>query len=527
MEEAMRIQAKLVEALRDPARYPHPVDQVEIIETHISHVLLAGDYAYKIKKPLDLGFLDFGTLEKRRRCCEEELRLNRRLAPGWYLEVVPITGTPEDPALGGTGDAIEHAVRMRRFPQECLLDRLLAEGRVDAALVDRIACTAAAFHARVATAGPDTPFGEPERVHFPVRQNFDQIAPLLETDAERARLERLRAWAEAAYARLEPVLAARKRDGYVRECHGDMHLGNMALADGELVIFDCIEFNENLRWIDVMSEAAFFVMDMEARAHPALAARFLDTYLTHTGDYAGTAVLRYYQAYRALVRAKVARIRLAQPGLDPAEADDARAQYATYLALAERYAAPPRPALLLTAGVAGAGKTTGSEALLHTLGAIRLRSDVERKRLHGLPPEARTGSAVDRGIYTPEAHRRTYARLLELAGRVLEAGLPVVVDATFLLPEHRAPFRELARRRGIPFAILAFEVPEAALVARIEARLRAGADPSEADVEVMRRQLGRWRPPADDEADLVLRFGPDDGPERVAAAVRAWLEVGA
>ncbi len=516
-------QAVLVEALRDPARYPHPADRIEIIETHISHVLLAGEHAYKIKKPLDLGFLDFSTLERRRRCCEEEVRLNRRLAPDFYLGVVAITGTPEAPVLGGAGEAIEHAVHMRRFPQERLLDRLLERGEVDAALVDRIARTAAAFHARVAVAGAEAPYGEPERVHFPVRQNFEQIAPLLGTDAERGQLERLRRWAEETYARLEPVLAARKRGGFVRECHGDMHLGNMALVDGELVIFDCIEFNDNLRWIDVVSEAAFFVMDMEAREQPALAARFLDTYLAHTGDYAGTAVLRYYQAYRAMVRAKVARIRLAQPGLDEREAAEARAQYAAYVGLAERYAAPPRPLLLLTAGVAGAGKTTGSEGLLAALGAVRLRSDVERKRLFGLPPEARTGSGADQGIYTPEAHRRTYARLLELAETVLEAGLPVIVDATFLLPEHRAPFRELARRRGVPFAILAFEAPEEVLAARVHERAAAGADASEAGVEVMRRQLGRWTPPAPEEADRVLRFGPGDGPETVARAVRDWL----
>jgi len=497
--------ARLIAALHRAEAYPHPVDRVEVLETHISYVLLAGDYAYKIKKPVNLGFLDFSTLAARRRCCEEELRLNRRTAPELYLAAVPITGSPSHPVLGGEGVAIEHAVLMRRFDQEGLLDRVARRGALAPPLVDAIARKVAAFHASVAVAGPDTSFGDPDAAAAPALANFDHIERLIGDSPDVPQLERLRAWTVREAERLVPAFEDRKRAGFVRECHGDLHLGNIALIDGAPTLFDCIEFNAGLRWIDVMNELAFLVMDLADRRLPELANRCLNVYLEETGDYAGLAVLRYYLVYRAMVRAKVACIRVHQPDLAAKATARVEDEYRGYLHLAERLAERGATALVLTHGLSGSGKTTVAGVLAGEIGAIRVRSDVERKRLFALPANARTGSPVGRGLYDPEATRRTYARLAELARTVLAAGWPVIVDATFLHRAERAAFRSLGRDLAVPFALVSCTAPEAELRARIGAREQAGSDASEAGLAVLGRQLETQEPPAAEEArDVVV-----------------------
>jgi len=451
-------------------------------------VLLAGDYAYKIKKPVELGFLDFRTLAARKRYCDEELRLNRRTAPALYLDVVPITGTAADPFLAGAGLAIEYAVRMRRFAQEDLLDRMARRGALDAPLVDRLARAIAAFHEAAAVAAADSPFAAPQRIAALALDNFDDIERRLgAASPEIARLEALRAWTQAELARLGPVFGERKRAGRVRECHGDLHLGNIARIAGEPVPFDCIEFSDELRWNDVMGELAFLVMDLLDHGLPRLAFRCLDAYLGASGDYAGLAVLRHYLVYRAMVRAKIACIRG-----DPKE-------HAEYLSLAERLTRLGRPALVLMQGVAGSGKTTVAQELLEEIGAVRIRSDVERKRLFGMGADAHSASGLGSGIYTEEATRRTYGRLLELAGAVASAGWAAIVDATFLRREERERFRAFSRDRGIPFAVIACEASPEALRERVARREREARDASEAGLAVLEQQLREQEPLGLDE----------------------------
>lgn len=516
---------EFIRALQDPKRYDHPVTAVTVLETHISWVLLTGAWAYKIKKPVNLGFVDFSTLERRHFFCDEELRLNRRLAAQLYRDVVAITGTPRDPTLNGSGTAFEYAVRMREFPQEALLDRLLARGAVPPAQIDRIAEVIARFHESAGRAGPSQPFGDPQRVHAPVRDNFLQIEPLLPDAPAHARLARLRAWSEAEYQRLREALNERKDGGFVRECHGDMHLGNMAWIGEDVAIFDCLEFNEALRWIDVISETAFLHMDLEDRGRADLAHRFLDAYLQHTGDYAGLALLRYYRTYRALVRAKVAAIRSAQKGLGESARARALQTCSGYLEFAERAAAPQRPFLLLTYGLSGSGKTTAAQYVLEELGAVRLRSDVERKRMFHLAPGAGSHSAPGAGIYTAEADRATYARLEALAADVLAARHPVIVDATFLERERRLPFYALGRDLGVPVAVLELCPPAPLLQARIASRRRAGQDASEADAEILQRQRTRAEPPAQAERGAVhmLSAATEAEVRAVPERLRTWL----
>ncbi len=506
----------LIQALHDPACYDHPVQDIRLVETHISWVLLAGDYVYKIKKPVNLGFLDFSTLEKRRFYCGEELRLNRRLAESLYLGVSAITGSASHPVLNGNGEAIEYAVRMVRFPEEARLDRMLARGELGAAHIDSLAQELAGFHGRIRVAGDGSPYGDPEHVYEPVKQNFEQIRPRIEAQ-DRNLLQRLETWSEQSFSGLRRTFEDRKRQGFIRECHGDAHLANMVWLDGRAVLFDCLEFNENLRWIDTMSEVAFLTMDLDDRGHPELARHALNAYLEQSGDYAGLAVFRFYQVYRALVRAKVACIRLGQGGLNEEEKRRVREEYLGYVNLADRYTRAAPTALIITHGLSGSGKTWLSQQLLEALDAIRLRSDVERKRLHGLAPHQRSGSGIDSGIYTAEAGRRTYARLAELADTILQAGYPVIVDAAFLRRGQRDPFRALAKKARASFVILDIQASETALRERLRTRARQTREASEAGLAVLDHQLASREPLTADEKPAALAI--DGTAPRISAIV--------
>ena len=481
--------ATLIDRLQDPALYDHPVRHFQVIETHISWVLLTGPYAYKIKKPVDLGFLDFSMLDKRHHYCNEELRLNQRLAPALYLAVIPITGSASQPELDGKGPVIEYAVKMREFAQSAQLDRALTRGEVhDEHIVD-LARSVAQFHAGAAVAGDDSPFGDSAAVWQPVGQNFERIRPHLDTATDRSLLDKLQAWSTQTYERLSSVWEERKHGGFVRECHGDMHLGNMALIDDRIMIFDCLEFNERLRWIDVMSEVAFVTMDLYDRGRPGLAHRFLNDYLQHSGDYPGLHVLRFYQVYRALVRAKVACLRLAQSGISAEARNEIRGHYRQYLRLAEHYTHTTPTPLIITHGLSGSGKTTVSDALLESSGAIRIRSDVERKRLFGLAPEARSGSGIAADLYSPVASIHTYQRLAEITRTVISAGFPVIVDAAFLKQRQREQFHHLADDLQVPFVIFHCSAPVSLLRRRLRGRQAQARDPSEATTQVLDHQL--------------------------------------
>src|SRR5262245_55295887 len=299
-------QSRLVRALTNPALYGPGCTAVRVVETHISYVLLTGRYAYKIKKVVDLGFLDFTTLPARHFYCDRELELNRRLAPAIYLEVVGITGAIDAPCIGGEGPPIEYAVRMREFPQDALLTCVLARNALTAGHIDALASAVAAFHMSAPRAEPGSRFGSPREILDLAIENFKEIEPLLEHDSDRRAAADLRRWTEREHAACANLFSARQRSGFVRECHGDLHLGNIALVDGLVTIFDCIEFNEDMRWSDVMADVAFLVMDLRDRARPDLASRFLSGYLERTGDYGGSRARRCSVLYRAVGRAKVA-----------------------------------------------------------------------------------------------------------------------------------------------------------------------------------------------------------------------------
>lgn len=477
----------LIAALMDASVYDHPVQEIRLVETHISWVILTGEFAYKIKKPVDLGFLDFSTLDKRRFYCEEELRLNRRLAPEIYLDVVPITGTAQEPVLGGRGNIIDYAVKMMEFPQDAQLDRLLMRGGLGPRQIDAVARFIADFHQVAPVAGEDAEYGEPSVVCRAVIENFQKIRECMQQDE---RLDALEDWNRTACTRLQEVFARRKANGFVRECHGDLHLRNLAWVDERPLAFDCIEFSEQLRWIDVMSEIAFLVMDLHERDQASLAWRFINVYLEQSGDYAGTCVLPFYLCYRAMVRAKVEAIRAKQVDAGDDERVTVLNEYDGYLRLADHYAAVTSPVLVVTRGVSASGKSTITQSLLEMLGAIRIRSDIERKRLFGIPADTDARSCVGQGIYDARASRQTYDRLVELAGYVLVAGFPVIVDAASLQTDQVAAFRALANSASVAFVILELTAPSELLRERIGQRERGVSD---ADRAVLEHQLSAWQ----------------------------------
>jgi aminoglycoside phosphotransferase family enzyme/predicted kinase len=493
----------LITALLDPRCYPHASGRVEWVETHASWLLLAGDFAYKIKKAITLPFLDYGTLTQREAFCRAELALNRRLAPELYLDVVPIGGTSAQPLLGVL-PAIEWAVRMRRFDENGRLDRVAARDELLPAHLSELAATLCAFWQAATVAAADTRFGAPEQVLAAAQENFAELSQLM-PPTNQPQVEQLARWTEAEFAHRSADFAARKADGRVREGHGDLHLGNLVLIGGHVTPFDCIEFNEDFRWNDAISEIAFVWIDLLDHHRPGLAAWLLNAWLEIGGDFQALAVLRYYAVYRAVVRAKVAALRARQE--DAAQGltdlDSARA----YLQLALKIAVPPAPTLVITCGLSGSGKTTVSSArLLDPMQAeagspVRLRSDVERKRLFGLAPHDSSNSAPDDGIYTREATTGTYARLHSLARDLLVAGWPVIVDAAFLRRVERATFRKLAAELGAGFGIIATAAPAEKLRRRLTER---SGDASEATAAVLEKQLEWFEPLDEDERACMI-----------------------
>lgn len=446
----------------------------QVIETHISWVLLAGDFAYKLKKPVRLPFVDYSTLEARRTFCEEEVRLNRRLAPSFYLGVSRITGSVDAPVLDGPGELLDHAVRMRRFPPGALFSEQAAAGTLGTAAVDRFALNIARFHLGAPAACQPEPAGSDglEQRSLAV---LEACRPLL-TDAGRADLND---WITREARATTTLRATRRAAGRVRECHGDLHLGNVFSLDSDVLAFDCIEFDPALRWIDVLEDAAFALMDFAAAGCSALGWRFLNGWLEQLGDYEALPSLRLCLVYRALVRAAAHHLR---------EAGGATARH--YAGEAVAWTRPAAARLIITHGLPGSGKTFRSQQVLERHGAVRIRSDVERKRLFGLDPLARSAAAgVD--AYTPEATRRTYDRLFALARGVLRAGWPVVLDAAFLQRGERAQAMDLARELGVRLSILDCEAPLPVLRERLRARQ---GDASEADLAVLERLRATAQP---------------------------------
>ncbi len=514
----------LISALLRPEAHDPPELAIEVVETHISWVLLVGDHAYKIKKPVNLGFVDFSSPTRRAWFCAEELRLNRRLAPNLYLEVVPIHGPVETASFHGEGPVIEMALKMRRFPQAALLPAAIERGEVSPAAFDSLAERLAAFHARAAVAEASEAWGNPQTVQAPAFANLKVLEQHRVTPETVAALRR---WTKAEASRLEPLFLRRKAEGRVRECHGDLHLRNMVYVGGRIEVFDCLEFSPELRWIDVFSDLAFAAMDLQQRGLERPADRLLGQWLERSGDYPGLELWSWYRVYRALVRAKVTVLRLSQEDLRMQEAEELRASLDAYLGWALAITQPRRPALVITHGISGSGKSHWARRLASGPGWVHLRSDVERKRRFGLWGDLQDPDGADPllesgDLYSPAVSQWLYQeRLTRCAAAALAAGLNVVVDATFLKREQRQRFWALASRCHAHFAVLECASSLEEAHRRVEKRRAAGLDPSDADDAVINQQLKQLEPIDEEERSGIPLVS--QGTMRGLRGMERWL----
>lgn len=477
--------------LLTPTAFAHPIGRLEVRETHISWVILTGLYAYKIKKNVRLSFIDTSSLDKRRFLCEEELRLNRRLALDLYLDVVPITQEAAGLRVSGHGPIVEYAVRMRQFQASQELSALLkGDTLLEQEFVD-LGRRLARFHDSAARASGRQDFPHTADLRDSVLGNLAILLQHLNAETCLPEMQVLVDWTHDYLHESLAELRLREQFGAIRECHGDLHARNVVRWSGQLIPFDCLEFDPKLRWIDVMSDVAFLVMDLITYKRKDLAFAFLNAYLERTGDYAGVRHLAFYAVNRALVRAMVDGLSAAKDFEHRAEFQERlRARIKTAAAMADHAI----PTLFIMHGVSGSGKTWMSECLVRKLGAIRIRSDVERKRLGGVSGSAMERAGFEQDLYTPAMSHRTYARVLESAESGLKGGFDVVADASFLKGADRRLFSDLAARGGYHFVILACEADPSVLARRIEERDRRHVDASDADLKILTEQQQRAEP---------------------------------
>ena len=500
--------AQQLQQLMVPQAFSHSAEDLQLIETHISWVILAGDFAYKIKKPIRNNFLDYTALASRHGYCEAELRLNQRFAAELYLEVVPVVDNNGWLTIGGDGEAVEWALRMRRFPAEALMSQRLACGLVSTQDVRSLAAKVAMFHQAAAQSDSRTSFGSSSEIFKEATENCRDLVQLNRQVALSASdgdlLTKIEQWTCDCFAADCELFEQRKRQGHIRECHGDLHLGNIVWWQNEFIPFDGIEFSEEFRWIDTLSDAAFTAMDLAACGRLDLSRSFLNAYLERSGDYSAVQIVRWYLVFRAMVRAKVAGLRASQLDVTGSEYAIRLDDVQQHLRLAWQFASSRQrqPKLWITHGVSGSGKTTGSEQIVQQHGAYRVRADVERKR-------------IDPGVadwYSTEMTEKTYGRLALLAEQLLRSGESVVVDATFLKKSQRSMFRQLAQHLNTPFAILHFEADQATLQTRIDQRSQQRLDASDADIGVLAQQLSSQEPLDEEELNYTtLRLSSANG----------------
>ncbi len=477
--------------------YPHSVTEpIELIQTHVSYVLLTGEYVYKLKKPVNFGFLDFSTLEKRKHFCYEELRLNQRGATELYLDVVPITQDDNRYLLSGTGEPVEFAVKMQQFPQDALLSAMYDRGELTEAHLEDLAKVLAAFHKEAPTNEHILSFGEVAQIRQAIDENYDQTVGYIGGPQTQAQFDETKAYTDQLFVDQAAVFRDRVQTQKIRECHGDIHLRNIALWNGKILLFDCIEFNEPFRFVDVMYDVAFTMMDLDARKRADLSNLFMNTYAEQTGDWEGLQVLPLYLSRQAYVRAKVTSFLLSDPAVPDAVKQDAQATASDYYRLAWDYTQHKTGKLTIMCGLSGSGKTTLAKQLARESGAVHIRSDAARKHLGGIALDEKG----DDSLYTPEMNQKTYDRLLDLGIKLASQGYSVILDAKYDRQAFRLPVIEQAQGAGIPVEILYCDVPMEVLRDRVAQRQ---GDISDATPDVLENQ--RMEPFSDVEKAFVTQ----------------------
>jgi aminoglycoside phosphotransferase family enzyme/predicted kinase len=508
----------LIAGLSKPDAYPHSVGEVEVRQTHISVVFLAGAFAYKIKKPLALGFLDYSTLEKRRHFCEQEVRLNRRLAGEVYLGVVPIARQEGDALrVDREGEVLEWAVKMARLPEAATLRERLGRGEVGIEFIEELARRIAAFHTIAERGEHISSFGRFEVVAANARENFEQSAGHVGVTVSRRVCERLRELTEKTLVELKSLIESRAAAGVPRDTHGDLRLDHVYLfpervPPADIAIVDCIEFNERYRFADPVADMAFLFMDLALHGRQDLAQAFAIAYFAASNDAEGRRLLPFYEAYRAIVRGKVEGIKATEAEVSEVDRETSlRAARACWLVVLGALEEPGRrPCLVLVGGLQGTGKSTLAWGLATNANFVVIRSDVVRKELAGLPDGGSAASAFGEGIYAPEWNRRTYVECLRRAETEWFEGRRVIVDATFRFDADRRLFLEAASRWGVPAVVFLCRADPEIVQARLAKRRK---DASDADWSIFKETARQWENPGPLVSPAVVDIDTSDDPD--------------
>ncbi|MEG4218761.1 AAA family ATPase [Microcoleus sp. Pol14C6] len=485
----------LIQQMLHPGFYPHRVTEpVQLIQTHASFVLLTGDYTYKIKKPVNFGFLDYSTLEKRQHFCTQELLMNRRTAPEIYLEVLPIIKIGDSfqfgshlPALKSTENAVEYVLKMREFPQDALLLSLLERGLLTEQLMADLGREVANFHSRAISNSYIRTFGEVSQIRTAIDNNYRISQKYIGGPQTQRQYQETKHYTDAFLATNQELFNLRIANDKIRECHGDLHLRNLAFWQDKILLFDCIEFNEPFRFVDVMYDVAFTVMDLESRGRRDLGNAFLNTYIEQTGDWEGLQMLPLYLSRQAYVRAKVTSLMLDDTAISTAQKAEISQTAAHYYKLAWQYTQPRQGKLTLMSGLSGSGKSTAARYLARRTGAIHIRSDAVRKHLGGISLNERGGE----DLYSHEMTAQTYGRLLELGIILADRGWDVILDAKFDRQKSRTDAINRAQSHELPLQIIYCTAPIEVLRERLQQRR---GDIADATAELLSSQQAAFEP---------------------------------
>lgn len=517
---ASAITPYILESLHNPSAYPVQTRTVELIQTHISWLFLTDTHVFKLKKPVNFGFLDFSTLELRHFFCLEELRLNRRLCPDIYEQVIALRETEDGAAFSGDGKMIEYAVMMKRLPADRMLDRLVDSGRITAEEIRTVAREISRFHSAAPTSPHISEFGSLEQILFNWRENFAQTMRFESSTLPPAVRETISSYVDSFTDTHRSLFSERIENGYIRECDGDIHLGNICLLESAAYIFDCIEFNERFRCSDTAADIAFLLMDLDYHRRPDLADAALASYIEASGDTACAQLTTFYKVYRAFVRGKVDSLQLLDIGIAREERTGAEKRSVRYFRLAQGYCIRNRipPTLFITCGTMGCGKSSLADQLAFELGLKTFSSDVERKRLAGLHPETTVRDSFGEGLYSSEMNRATYRQLEHLAANELASGHSVIIDASFGTAAGRAVFAGVAAAHRAEFAILFVQCGTVEQRRRLRERASSGISVSDGRAELLDRQTGFFEPP-DDAEGTVIPFKSDGATEHAVNSV--------
>ncbi len=503
-------QGMLFDQLKNPSFYGPHVSSVRLLQTHISYVALTGTYAYKVKKPVNFGFLDFSTLDKRKYYCEEELRLNKRLCPEMYIEVLPITKKDNTLELDGEGTIVEYAVKMKEFPQETIMTNMLLTGRVSEETIDPLCTILVDFYRSQEPSDEVKKYGKLPAVKQNIDENFDQTRPMIDITVPKQTFFSIKEAVSEFFEQKKKVFDLRIQDGRIYECHGDLHSGNIAITEQAIHIFDCIEFNDRFRFCDVASDIGFLAMDLDYLNYPYLSSYLIQKYVQSSTDTGMYSVLNFYKSYRAFVRGKVHGFQIDDPHIEPEKKQNLQNNAKKYFQLSEFYAKLfsldvqlHKPVVFLVCGLSGTGKSTVAQKIAVDYHAVMINTDVVRKEIAGIDTYEQHHDQFNTGLYDPRKIDETYEQVMQRASACLKKGQNVVLDATFQKKKYREMAQRIARKHHATFVIVQCVCPDMIIKKRLEDRVKKKSV-SDGRWEIYLLQKTTFEPLSPDECSLSI-----------------------